>query len=110
MARSSSTSLFDGKRGVKGIDTRPLLFILLGLGAITFVPYCILLLVNPAWRAVEQAIQDPGKVLLVTAHPDDETVFFAPTVTALHSYGHEVYLLCLTTGKSSGREENFIQM
>ena len=91
--------LGDGRRSGKGIDARPLLLVVLGLGAITLVPYCILLLLNPAWRAVEQAIQDPGKVLLVTAHPDDETVFFAPTVNALHRSGHEVFLLCLTAGE-----------
>ena len=84
----------------KGIATRPLLILVLGLGALTLVPYCILILLNPALRAVEDAIQNPGRVLLVTAHPDDETVFFAPTITALHSSGHEIYVLCLTTGKS----------
>ena len=84
----------------KGVGARPLLVLVLILGALTLVPYGILILLNPALRAVEDVIKSPGKVLLVTAHPDDETVFFAPTVTALHSSGHEVYLLCLTTGTS----------
>lgn len=91
----SLTHIGDSK---KGLATRPLLILVLGLGALTLLPYCILIFLNPALRAVEDAIKNPGRVLLVTAHPDDETVFFAPTVTALHSSGHEIYLLCLTTG------------
>ena len=43
-------------------------------------------------------IHNPGRVLLVTAHPDDETIFFAPVATSLHSRGLEVFLLCLTNG------------
>lgn len=83
----------------KGSATRPLLITVLVLGAMTLVPYCILILLNPALRAVENIIDTPGRVLLVTAHPDDETVFFAPTVTALRNAKHDVFLLCLTTGK-----------
>ena len=96
--KSDSNSFFGDSR--KGTGAQRLLIIVLVLGALTLVPYCILILLNPALRAVENVIVNPGKVLLVTAHPDDETVFFAPTVTALHSSGHEVFLLCLTTGMS----------
>ena len=37
-------------------------------------------------------------MLLVTAHPDDECMFFAPTVTSLVARGAELWLLCLSTG------------
>ena len=47
---------------------------------------------------METPMRNPGRVLLVTAHPDDEVIFFASTVTALHSSGLEVFLLCLTNG------------
>jgi len=90
----------DSKR--RALVIRSVILILLGLGALTLVPYCLLLLLLPSWRGVEEANQKPGTVLLVTAHPDDETVFFAPTITALHSLGHEVFLLCLTTGNARG--------
>ena len=43
-------------------------------------------------------IKHPGRVLVVTAHPDDEVIFFATTITALHASGSEVFLLCLTDG------------
>ena len=36
--------------------------------------------------------------LLVIAHPDDEAMFFVPTIQALQSFGHEICVLCLSTG------------
>ncbi|TRY94446.1 hypothetical protein DNTS_011368 [Danionella cerebrum] len=36
--------------------------------------------------------------LLVTAHPDDECMFFAPTIINLVESRADVYLLCLSTG------------
>ena len=36
--------------------------------------------------------------LLVTAHPDDEAMFWAPTILALLEQGLRVALLCLSTG------------
>ena len=86
----------------RGVVPRPFLVALLGLAAIALVPYCLVVLLMPAWKAVERPINYPGHVLLVTAHPDDETVFFGPTITALRSFGQEVYLLCLTTGEKKG--------
>lgn len=55
----------------------------------------------------------PARVLLVTAHPDDESLFFAPTVISLLSHKHhsvietgtsdiEVYFLCLSNGDADG--------
>jgi N-acetylglucosaminylphosphatidylinositol deacetylase len=41
----------------------------------------------------------PGKALLLTAHPDDEVMFFAPTLMALVAAGWEVSGLCLSTGE-----------
>ncbi|OCF31873.1 hypothetical protein I317_02948 [Kwoniella heveanensis CBS 569] len=44
----------------------------------------------------------PLQALLVTAHPDDEVMFFSPTILALVSQGWEVSGLCLSSGNSSG--------
>lgn len=41
-------------------------------------------------------------VLFVIAHPDDETMFFSPTINFLTSRGHNVYILCLSTGNADG--------
>jgi len=40
--------------------------------------------------------------VLVTAHPDDESLFFLPTLTALRSTGATIWVLCLTTGDYDG--------
>ncbi|XP_019641148.1 PREDICTED: N-acetylglucosaminyl-phosphatidylinositol de-N-acetylase-like [Branchiostoma belcheri] len=39
-----------------------------------------------------------ARVLVVTAHPDDECMFFGPTVLETLRLGHHVFLLCLSTG------------
>jgi len=38
---------------------------------------------------------DNNKVLLVTAHPDDECMFFAPVIL---KYSNTIFLLCLSNG------------
>jgi N-acetylglucosaminylphosphatidylinositol deacetylase len=43
--------------------------------------------------------------VLVMAHPDDESMFFLPTVVSLLDTGAEVWLLCLTTGNYDGLGE-----
>ncbi|XP_020273414.1 probable N-acetylglucosaminyl-phosphatidylinositol de-N-acetylase isoform X2 [Asparagus officinalis] len=42
-------------------------------------------------------------VLLVIAHPDDESMFFAPTLLFLASQGHSLHVLCLSTGNAEGK-------
>ncbi|SAM70583.1 related to N-acetylglucosaminyl-phosphatidylinositol de-N-acetylase [Ustilago bromivora] len=44
----------------------------------------------------------PSSVLLVTAHPDDEAMFFAPSIQALAAAGTTIYALCLSTGNAAG--------
>nr|CAJ86242.1 H0402C08.18 [Oryza sativa] len=41
-------------------------------------------------------------VLLVLAHPDDESMFFAPTILFLKSKGHSIHILCLSQGNADG--------
>ncbi|KAK9278166.1 hypothetical protein L1049_027726 [Liquidambar formosana] len=41
-------------------------------------------------------------VLLVIAHPDDESMFFSPTITYLMSRGHNLHILCMSTGNADG--------
>ncbi|ODN84046.1 hypothetical protein L202_00073 [Cryptococcus amylolentus CBS 6039] len=42
------------------------------------------------------------KALVVTAHPDDEAMFFAPTVHGLGLAGWDVSALCLSNGNGDG--------
>ncbi|KAG2154239.1 N-acetylglucosaminylphosphatidylinositoldeacety la se [Suillus bovinus] len=52
---------------------------------------------------LEQTVSPP-RVLLLTAHPDDECFFFAPTVLALrrNSLSPEIFSLCLSSGNADG--------
>ncbi|CAG5044066.1 unnamed protein product [Parnassius apollo] len=43
------------------------------------------------------------RVLLVTAHPDDECMFFGPTIYRLCEQGADVYILCLSNGNYDGK-------
>jgi len=40
--------------------------------------------------------------IVVIAHPDDESMFFLPTITSLQKAGATVWILCLTTGNYDG--------
>ncbi|XP_074307153.1 uncharacterized protein LOC141642281 isoform X3 [Silene latifolia] len=40
--------------------------------------------------------------LLVIAHPDDESMFYTPTINYLTSRGHDIHVLCLSTGNADG--------
>lgn len=43
-----------------------------------------------------------SRVLLVTAHPDDECMFFGPTLIALKKRSNcRIFVLCLSKGKAS---------
>eukprot|EP00048_Salpingoeca_helianthica_P017243 m.236229 g.236229 ORF g.236229 m.236229 type:complete len:270 (+) comp20496_c0_seq1:2439-3248(+) len=46
-----------------------------------------------------------GTVLFVTAHPDDEVMFFAPSILHCKRAGFPVHLLCLSTGNAEGKGE-----
>lgn len=41
-------------------------------------------------------------VVLVIAHPDDEAMFFGPTITSLTVNKRDVHILCLSTGNYDG--------
>ncbi|XP_047307687.1 N-acetylglucosaminyl-phosphatidylinositol de-N-acetylase-like [Impatiens glandulifera] len=45
---------------------------------------------------------DHRNVLLVIAHPDDESMFFTPTINYLISLGHNLHILCLSNGNADG--------
>lgn len=44
----------------------------------------------------------PRRIGLVIAHPDDESMFFVPTMTHLQRQQHIVSILCLSTGNADG--------
>lgn len=44
---------------------------------------------------------EPKTALILTAHPDDEVMFFTPTILALIADEWSVHALCLSTGGPS---------
>ena len=72
---------------------------------------CVRLLSNPAHTNVQPVLpHQASRVLLITAHPDDECMFFGPTLTNLKSSPlagelnsvPEVFSLCLSVGDADG--------
>ncbi|KAG0697599.1 putative deacetylase LmbE-like domain-containing protein [Suillus ampliporus] len=54
--------------------------------------------------ALLERTASPPRVLLITAHPDDECFFFAPTILALRrsNLSPEIFSLCLSSGNADG--------
>lgn len=76
------------------------LFLLLSI--LSVGPWALACLVPAFSGAVASHLgigEQAGPILVVTAHPDDESLFFGPTITALRNAQQEVFLLCMTTGK-----------
>lgn len=51
-----------------------------------------------SWRESLKELRDgrTKNIMFVTAHPDDECMFFAPSI--LNMPQHNLYLLCLSNG------------
>ena len=75
----------------------------LKLAALLFNVYCVFLIVSKARQCSRGGAgsKDRRRVLFVIAHPDDEAMFFVPTITALQGR-HELSLLCLSNGNADG--------
>lgn len=72
------------------------------LASIIYIVLCILLYAGIArWEVItfQKGVKNPRRVLIIIAHPDDECMFFGPTVLNFTRNNNcFVYLLCLTTG------------
>lgn len=57
--------------------------------------------VNPSWY-MRGSLSAKERILIVTSHPDDECMFFGPTVVNLTRYkDKKIFLLCLSYGRFS---------
>jgi N-acetylglucosaminylphosphatidylinositol deacetylase len=43
--------------------------------------------------------ENVSRVLLVTAHPDDESMFFGPSLVALRKQNCRIFVLCMSKGE-----------
>ncbi|CAD8060953.1 unnamed protein product [Paramecium primaurelia] len=77
-----------------------LLFILkYGLIISNFITIFILLYFKSKKQQNEK--DENTSVLLVTAHPDDEAMFFLPTITYLNDNNYQIHLICLSNGNAN---------
>ena len=68
--------------------------------SITLLAFVILL--QPSTVDLDTSLSHDGEsktALILTAHPDDEVMFFTPTILALLAAGWEVSGLCLSNGQ-----------
>lgn len=65
----------------------------------------VALLLAVLWQPTvsdDKLVDTHEEVLLVTAHPDDECMFFAPTILSLIARNVSVHSLCLSVGNMDG--------
>lgn len=72
------------------------------LGLLFYVALCVVLYLSITLLGLfgfTRDMRNTRRILFVTAHPDDEVMFFGPTI---YHYTHKpncsVYLMCLSTG------------
>lgn len=76
------------------------------LGLISYIIVCIIvyLLFKKVNHKTWQIPGPPSKLLLVTAHPDDEVMFFGPMIYWLNkNINTNIYLLCFSQGGNKKR-------
>ena len=69
--------------------------------SITLLAFAIVL--QPSTVNFDTTLSHSGEsktALILTAHPDDEVMFFTPTILTLLAAGWEVGALCLSNGQS----------
>ncbi|CBL43463.1 N-acetylglucosaminylphosphatidylinositol deacetylase [Caenorhabditis elegans] len=66
------------------------------------VTLLLVLLLIFAVRSHPIPLLSQSRILLLIAHPDDETMFFSPTIRALLQAGHRVFVLCISNGNFDG--------
>jgi N-acetylglucosaminylphosphatidylinositol deacetylase len=74
---------------------------------ITLLVLPFALYLKAIWSAVTtpylQRKIENRSILYVIAHPDDEAMFFVPSILSLRNTGNKLHLLCLSTGNFGGQ-------
>lgn len=67
----------------------------------SFLAYYLIVFFLKSNRGFIHHIRSCRRVLLITAHPDDECMFFGPVILQLIKESCNVYLLCLSQGETA---------
>jgi hypothetical protein len=82
------------------VSTRKTLYVPLLLVVPVLVLFATYLLSSPEYALPHIITKlEPKVALLLTAHPDDEVMFFSPTILGLQGLGWRVKGLCLSAGR-----------
>ena len=70
----------------------------------TIISFAAPFLLIALWKIPNRSNSKPPfqRVLLLTAHPDDECMFFSPTIINLASSVQSLQVLCLSRGNDQG--------
>ena len=77
----------------------------LTLVLVSILTFCLAFYLVISQLYTRSSARPPGRmsrVLLVTAHPDDEVMFFGPTILSLVEAGCDLYLLVMSPGREQG--------
>uniref|UniRef100_A0A1I7TF40 N-acetylglucosaminylphosphatidylinositol deacetylase n=1 Tax=Caenorhabditis tropicalis TaxID=1561998 RepID=A0A1I7TF40_9PELO len=66
------------------------------------ITFLFVLLLLFAVRSHPLPLLPQSRILILIAHPDDETMFFSPTIRALSLAGHRIFILCISNGNFDG--------
>ncbi|KAF8769262.1 hypothetical protein HU200_006773 [Digitaria exilis] len=74
----------------------------ISLGLMLSFPTPSCLAPGPGFLAPLRGDRRSRNLLLVVAHPNDESMFFAPTILFLKSKGHNIHIRCISQGNADG--------
>lgn len=66
-----------------------------------FVVFVFLVFRRYETRSVGIPFENSSRILFLIAHPDDECMFFSPSIIHFVESKKDVYLLCLSTGNKA---------
>ncbi|KRT78966.1 hypothetical protein AMK59_8031 [Oryctes borbonicus] len=79
------------------------------LAAVAYLVICfVLYVVTTRWDLIEftRDVKNSERILIVIAHPDDECMFFGPTIqNFVNRKNCCLYLMCMSTGKNYGMDK-----
>ena len=87
-----------------GTSVTDLLTLMITLYMVICLTFSVVTKVLPKLLS-KKTLQSSKRILLVIAHPDDECLFFGPTVLALlREYRQHFYVLCLSNGNKNEKQ------
>ncbi|XP_050313842.1 N-acetylglucosaminyl-phosphatidylinositol de-N-acetylase [Anthonomus grandis grandis] len=76
------------------------------LAVLGYLALCLLMFIFMGMLGFTREMRNAKRVLFVTAHPDDEVMFFGPSIMHyVQKPNCTVYLMCLSSGKNYGMDK-----